>query len=120
MSKRIVSKRMVIMLIVLVIIFGAIFGWKAFMARMINNYFDHMPTPAASISTYDAQQDNWALTLEAVGTVNAVNGVEVTTQVQAGIRPLPEPVQERQHFQIRARQPAGAERPDPGAGSGAA
>tara|TARA_R110001606_G_scaffold345151_5_gene494054 strand:+ start:8505 stop:9692 length:1188 start_codon:yes stop_codon:yes gene_type:complete len=81
MSKRIVSKRMVIMLIVLVIIFGAIFGWKAFMARMINNYFDHMPTPAASISTYDAQQDNWALTLEAVGTVNAVNGVEVTTQV---------------------------------------
>ena len=67
MSKRIVSKRMVIMLIVLVIIFGAIFGWTAFMARMINNYFDHMPTPAASISTYDAQQDNWALTLEAVG-----------------------------------------------------
>lgn len=81
MSKRIFSKRMVIMLIVVVIVFGLIFGYKAFVSHMITKFFDNMPVPTAAISTYKAEQDSWALVLEAVGTVNAVNGVNVTAQV---------------------------------------
>jgi membrane fusion protein (multidrug efflux system) len=88
MSKRIVSKRMVIMLIVVGVVFGLIFGWKAFMSHMINQFFDNMPMPAAAISTYEARQDNWALVLEAVGTVNAVNGVDVTTQVGGEVQSI--------------------------------
>ena len=82
MSKRIFSKRMVIMLIILAVVFGLIFGFKAFMGKMMNDFFDNMPQPAAAVSTYEARQDNWASILEAVGTVNAVNGVNATAQVR--------------------------------------
>ena len=39
MSKRIFSKRMVIMLIILAVVFGLIFGFKAFMGKMMNDFF---------------------------------------------------------------------------------
>lgn len=88
MSKRIVSKRMVIMLIAVAILFGLVFGFKAFRNHMITQFLDNMPQPPAAISTYTARQDNWALSLEAVGTVNAVNGVDVTTQVGGEVQSI--------------------------------
>jgi membrane fusion protein (multidrug efflux system) len=88
MSKRIFSKRMVIMLIILAVVFGLIFGFKAFMGKMMNDFFDNMPQPAAAVSTYEARQDNWASILEAVGTVNAVNGVNVTAQVPGEVEAI--------------------------------
>ncbi len=88
MSKRIFSKRMVIMLIILAVVFGLIFGFKAFMSKMMNDFFDNMPQPAAAISTYEARQHNWASILEAVGTVNAVNGVNVTAQVTGEVETI--------------------------------
>ena len=88
MSKRIFSKRMVIMLIILAVVFGLIFGFKAFMSKMMNDFFDNMPQPAAAVSTYEARQDNWASILEAVGTVNAVNGVNVTAQVPGEVEAI--------------------------------
>lgn len=81
MSKRIVSKRMVIMLIAVAVLFGLVFGFKAFKNHMITQFLNNMPHPAATISTYKAHKDQWALSLNAVGTVNAINGVDVTTQV---------------------------------------
>ncbi|HEX5678118.1 MAG TPA: efflux RND transporter periplasmic adaptor subunit [Alcanivorax sp.] len=88
MSKRIFSKRMVIMLIILAVVFGLIFGFKAVKNKMINDFFDNMPQPAAAVSTYEARRDNWAAILEAVGTVNAVNGVNVTAQVAGKVESI--------------------------------
>ena len=88
MSKRVITMRMVIMLIILAAVFGVIFGWKAFVGMKINEYFDNMPQPAAAVSTYKAQPDSWALMLEAVGTVKAVNGVDVTSQVAGEVRKI--------------------------------
>src|SRR5690606_1282150 len=36
-------------------------------------------------STAEAREDNWALSLDAVGTVRAINGVEVTTQIAGAV-----------------------------------
>ncbi|MCU5788647.1 efflux RND transporter periplasmic adaptor subunit [Alloalcanivorax marinus] len=88
MSKRIISKRMVIMLIILAVVFGLIFGFKAFVGMKMNEFFDNMPQPAAAVSTYEARPDSWALMLEAVGTVNAVNGVDVTSQVAGEVQKI--------------------------------
>lgn len=88
MSKRIFSKRMVIMLIILAVVFGLIFGFKAVKNKMINDFLDNMPQPAAAVSTYEARQDNWASILEAVGTVDAVNGVNVTAQVPGEVESI--------------------------------
>ncbi|WP_159660698.1 efflux RND transporter periplasmic adaptor subunit [Alcanivorax xiamenensis] len=75
------TKRMVIMLVCVGVLFGAIFGWKAFINHMMTGFFDNMPMPVANVSTAEATRDEWALSLEAVGTVEAVNGVDVTSQV---------------------------------------
>ena len=88
MSKRIFSKRMVITLIILAVVFGLIFGFKAVKNKMISDFLDNMPQPAAAVSTYEARQDNWASILEAVGTVNAVNGVNVTAQVPGEVEAI--------------------------------
>lgn len=69
-----------IVLIACVVVFGGIFGFKAFVNKMMNNFFDHMPEPPATISTTVATEDSWAQTLGAVGTVKAVNGIDITSR----------------------------------------
>src|SRR5699024_3500633 len=65
-----------------------VFGFKAFRSHMITQYLNNLPQPPAAISTYTAQKDSWALTLGAVGTVDAVNGVDVTTQVGGEVKAI--------------------------------
>ncbi|EDY87196.1 secretion protein HlyD [gamma proteobacterium HTCC5015] len=72
---------MIFMLAGCAVLFGGIFGFKAFMGKMMNNYFDNMPVQPATITATEAVADTWAISIGAVGTVTAINGVEVTSQV---------------------------------------
>ncbi len=74
-------KRSVLLLILTVVIFGAVFGFKAFGNRMMNQYFDTMPQPPATITAAAAELTTWDASLEAVGSMVAINGTEVTTEV---------------------------------------
>lgn len=75
------NKRMVIMLIACTVVFGLVFGLKGMLNFGMNQFFDNMPFPPAAVSATEASADEWVLSLDAVGTVRAVNGVSVTTQV---------------------------------------
>lgn len=75
------SKRMILMLVACAVVFGLVFGLKGFLNFGMNQFFDNMPMPPATITATEARSDEWVLALDAVGTVRAVNGVEVTTQV---------------------------------------
>jgi membrane fusion protein (multidrug efflux system) len=79
-----VNRRMVIMLVATGALFGGIFGFKAFVNRMIGQAFDTMPIPPATVSTALARQEVWPQRLEAVGSLRAVAGTEVTSEA-AGI-----------------------------------
>jgi len=72
--------RMLIMLTATALVFGGVFGFKWFGSRMMNEYFDHMPVPAVTVSTAKAFKDKWDATLAAVGTLEAQMGTEVTTE----------------------------------------
>lgn len=78
------KKRMMIMIIALLIVFGGIFGWDALRIYFMGQYFAHFQPPPATISTAVAQSEQWKNTLQSVGTLAAVNGVAVSTEV-AGI-----------------------------------
>jgi membrane fusion protein, multidrug efflux system len=78
------NKRMFWMLVLTVLVFGGIFGFKWFGNKMMNQYFDNMPSPPATISTAVALSADWTDQLEAVGTIVAVNGAQVTTEA-AGV-----------------------------------
>src|SRR3982750_3478603 len=75
------KKRMNIMLIIVGILFGGIFSYKLFVSIMTKRFFASMSSPIVTISTMKARYANWEPTLKAVGTVRAVKGVNVTTEL---------------------------------------
>lgn len=75
------NKRLLLMLIGVAILFGAIFGFKWFSDRMMNQFFDDMPQPPAAITVATARIERWAPTTESPGTLSAVNGAELSTEL---------------------------------------
>lgn len=80
------GKRMFWMLLVVGLVFGAIFGMKAVGNRMMNQFFDNMPQPPAVITAAPARQATWTDEVTAVGTLVAVNGTDVTTEAGGVVR----------------------------------
>ncbi|WP_024869344.1 efflux RND transporter periplasmic adaptor subunit [Pseudoxanthomonas suwonensis] len=74
------ARRMTWMLILFVVVFGGVFLLWLASQYMLNSFFDNMPQPAVEVSTYEAKAERWSSTAEAVGTLVADNGTEVTTE----------------------------------------
>ncbi|WP_444938322.1 efflux RND transporter periplasmic adaptor subunit [Microbulbifer sp. JMSA002] len=73
---------MVLMLLGCLVLFGGIFAYKFIVQRMVNQFLDNMRLPAPTVTSAKAQVQNWPEDLSGVGTVRAVNGVEVTTEAE--------------------------------------
>jgi len=78
------TKRMVIMLIALAIVFGGIFGFQAFKAAMIKKFMSTMSAPPQTVSAITAHSSSWQPTIEAVGSLRAVRGADLSLEV-AGV-----------------------------------
>lgn len=78
------TKRMVLMLLIAGVIFGAIFGFQAFKSRMIKKYLSSMGVPPQTVSTTRAALREWQPELSAVGTLRAVRGADLAPEV-AGV-----------------------------------
>jgi membrane fusion protein (multidrug efflux system) len=74
-------KRMVIMLVCVGLLFGGIFGFKAFTARMARKAMNENRQPPVTVSAMKAEYHTWQPQLRAVGTTRAVRGVDVTTEI---------------------------------------
>ena len=74
------ARRMILMLIGVAVIFGGVFAVKAIMGKATNDFFDNMPQPPVEVSTFEARSERWNGTAEAVGTLVADNGTDVTTE----------------------------------------
>lgn len=74
------TKRMIIMLALAGIVFGAIFGMKWFGNKMMNDYLAKAPIPPATVSAAPVETMTWDNHLEAIGSFVAVNGTVVTTE----------------------------------------
>jgi len=73
-------RRMTWMIILFVVVFGGVFALWAASQAMLNKFFDDMPQPPVEVSTFEARAETWSDTAEAVGTLVADNGTEVTTE----------------------------------------
>ncbi|MCD9028433.1 efflux RND transporter periplasmic adaptor subunit [Luteimonas sp. BDR2-5] len=80
--------RLFLVLLITAIVFGGVFAAKAIMGRGMNDFFDNMPQPAVAITAFEAEQASWETPLEAVGTLVAVNGTDVTTEAGGVVRRL--------------------------------
>ncbi|WP_127477336.1 efflux RND transporter periplasmic adaptor subunit [Sulfurivermis fontis] len=73
-------KRIVIVLLALAVILGGIFGIKAYQFRMMQAQFAQ-PMPPAVISATEAREEQWQPRLQAAGSLVALNGTDVTTEI---------------------------------------
>ncbi len=78
------TKRMILMLIIVGLVLGGIFGFKAFEGKMIKKYMASAGSPPQTVSTTKAEAQDWQAKLDAVGSVHAVNGAELSSEL-AGI-----------------------------------
>jgi len=74
-------KRMVIMLLAVGILFGGIFGYKAFSRAMMMKYMFSGAVPPVVVSAVKAESLPWQPRIRAVGSIRAVRGVDVTTEI---------------------------------------
>ncbi len=75
------TKRMVIMLIAVAIVFGGIFGFQAFKAVMIRKFIGAMRSPPQTISAAKAGYSQWQPQIDAIGTLRAVKGADLSLEV---------------------------------------
>lgn len=80
------TKRMVVMLVVVGLIFGAIFGFQAFKAKMIKQFMANMKMPPVTVTAMKAELQPWQPQLNAVGSLRAVHGVDVTSEIGGLVR----------------------------------
>lgn len=74
------TKKMVIMLAAVGILFCGIFGYKAFTGMMMKKFMSAGGMPPVTISTVRAATQEWLPQLKAVGSLRAVQGVDVTCE----------------------------------------
>jgi membrane fusion protein (multidrug efflux system) len=74
-------KRMVIMLAVVGVLFGGLFGFKAFLGGVIRKSISAQGIPPQTVSTAKAQLSEWQGEFQAVGTLRAVRGADLAPEV---------------------------------------
>lgn len=74
-------KRMVIVIVALGVVFGGIIGWNVFKGHLIAEAMAKMANPPQTVSAMKAPVLVWQPTLQAVGSLRAVQGVDVTTEL---------------------------------------
>lgn len=85
--------RRIIYLLLVLIIFGGLGGAIAFYAfdfkpKMIAGFIMSAPRPIETISAEEARQDQWEPQVTAIGTLTAVNGIEMAAQVGGIVKEL--------------------------------
>ncbi|MFV8784189.1 efflux RND transporter periplasmic adaptor subunit [Microbulbifer sp. SA54] len=88
LARQIFNRRMLWMLLGCLLVFGGIFGFKLFGKYMMNKVFDNMSLPPATITASPVERQRWQVILSAVGSLRAVNGVDVTTQAQGEVKAI--------------------------------
>lgn len=69
------------MLIIVGVIFGGIFGYLGFKSFMIKKFISSAPIPAVTVSAVKAATEEWQTQIQAVGTLRAVRGVDVASEI---------------------------------------
>lgn len=75
------KKRMAIAVLSIVVVFGGIFGYVAFRNYMTDQYFADFSQPPATVSAAEAKAVEWQPRLTSVGSLSAVQGVDVSNEV---------------------------------------
>lgn len=83
-----IKKPMTIMLIAVGVLFGSIFAYQIFKAKMIKQYLSKSSVKIVTVSTTEAKMQNWQPTILATGSLRATLGVDITTELAGMVREI--------------------------------
>ncbi len=83
-----VTGRMILMLIVVGVVMACIFGYKAFGNMMMRKGIMAGSNPPQSVSTIKATLQDWQPTIEATGSVRAINGADLSSEVSGIVQTI--------------------------------
>ena len=75
------KKRMFFTVLGLALLFGGIFGYKWFVAYKTQQFFANREAPAQTVTATEARADVWQPTVSSVGSLSAVQGVDITAEI---------------------------------------
>lgn len=78
--------RMTIMLIVVLLVIGAIVGYNVMVSRQVARMMAAGTIPPATVSTLTASTQEWQDSLTEVGSLRAVRGVDLSTEIAGLVR----------------------------------
>lgn len=81
-------KRLILAIIFLVIVVGGLVGFNLFRSQAIKDFFANMQQPAQTVSTVTVEPGVWKPGVEAIGTANALNGVDLTVQLDGLVQKI--------------------------------
>lgn len=81
-------KRFLIAIVLLAILGGGIVGFNMFRDQAIEDFFANMPVANVTVSTVEAQGSDWTPVIEAIGTVHAARGVDLTVETTGIVRDI--------------------------------
>src|SRR5512135_2189899 len=81
-------KRMVIMLLIVGLLLGGLIGFNVFKAQMIKKFMAGGAVPPQTVTAMKAEFQDWQPQISAVGSLRAVRGVDVTTEVDGLVRSI--------------------------------
>ncbi|MES2403877.1 MAG: efflux RND transporter periplasmic adaptor subunit [Pseudomonadota bacterium] len=74
-------KRLIIVIVAVVILFGALIAWNMIKGYFISQFMKSMANPPQTVSTMTAEYQDWQPHVEAVGNVRAVHGSDLAFDV---------------------------------------
>jgi membrane fusion protein (multidrug efflux system) len=80
------TKRIVLMLAIVGLIFGGIFGYKAFMSAMSKKFMSARQAPPATVTAIKAASLPWQPAIKAIGSLRALRGVDVSSEIAGLVR----------------------------------
>jgi membrane fusion protein (multidrug efflux system) len=81
-------KRFIIVAILLILVVGGIVGFNMFRDKAIQDYFASAPVPAVTVSTVKLEPITWTPGIEAIGTVGAARGVDLTVETTGIVKEI--------------------------------
>ncbi|MDD7972407.1 efflux RND transporter periplasmic adaptor subunit [Roseinatronobacter alkalisoli] len=81
-------KRFIIAAVLLVVLAGGLIGFNLFRDQMIAQFLANRPVQSMPVETIEVQPETWSPVLNAIGTVNAAQGVELTVEAAGIVREI--------------------------------
>jgi len=78
-------KQFILVVVILIIVFGAIFGGKMLVSHRAAVAAAHRSLPPITVSTAVAHNEPWSSFAESVGSLEAVSGTEITAQIAGNV-----------------------------------